>query len=49
MKIGGDRSCFEKFYLTNSIPTMTNEIPHDDVFEILDLSMKILYDLDRYS
>ncbi len=45
----GDRGCFEKFYLTNSIPTVVNRIPKDDVFEILDLSLKIVNDLDKYS
>ena len=45
----GDRGCFEKFYLTNSIPTVTNKIPKDDVFVVLDLAQKIVDDLDAYS
>lgn len=46
---GGDRGCFEKFYLTNSIPTVTDVLPKDDVFSVLDLQQKIVDDLDRFS
>lgn len=45
----GDRNCFEKFYLTNSIPTVTDILPKDDVYVILDLTRKIVEDLDKYS
>lgn len=45
----GDRGCFENFYLTNSIPTIVKSLPKDDVFQVLDLSDKIVYDLDKYS
>eukprot|EP01035_Chromulina_nebulosa_P017630 gene17630-23207_t len=45
----GDRGCFEKFYLTNSIPTITDTLPTDDVFVVLDLQDRIVHDLDRYS
>ena len=45
----GDRGCFEKFYLTDSIPTVTDTLPRDDVFEILELSTKIVEDLDAYT
>ena len=45
----GDRGCFDKFYLTNSIPTVTDALPTDDVFEVLDLKAKIVEDLDMYS
>jgi ribose-phosphate pyrophosphokinase len=45
----GDRGCFEKFYLTNSIPTVTDELPTNDVFEVIDLKEKIIYDIDQYS
>eukprot|EP01038_Epipyxis_sp_PR26KG_P008996 gene8996-12136_t len=45
----GDRGCFDKFFLTNSIPTVTNQLPTNDVFEILDLKQKIIDDLDAYS
>lgn len=42
----GDRGCFEKFFLTDSIPTVTDQMPRDDVFEILPLNAKIVEDLD---
>lgn len=45
----GDRGCFEKFFLTNSIPTVTDTLPTDDVFDILDLKEKIVSDLDLFS
>eukprot|EP00599_Poterioochromonas_sp_BG-1_P005252 CAMPEP_0173151224 /NCGR_PEP_ID=MMETSP1105-20130129/11444_1 /TAXON_ID=2985 /ORGANISM="Ochromonas sp., Strain BG-1" /LENGTH=214 /DNA_ID=CAMNT_0014066541 /DNA_START=406 /DNA_END=1050 /DNA_ORIENTATION=+ len=45
----GDRGCFEKFFLTNSIPTITDILPKDNVYEILDLKNKIIEDLDQYS
>lgn len=45
----GDRGCFEKFYLTDSIPTVTNNLPADDVFEILPLSSTIVSDLDAFT
>lgn len=38
---GGDRSVFERFYTTNSIPTVTAHLPHDDVFVVLDLTDKV--------
>eukprot|EP00607_Mallomonas_marina_P007918 CAMPEP_0182424404 /NCGR_PEP_ID=MMETSP1167-20130531/10626_1 /TAXON_ID=2988 /ORGANISM="Mallomonas Sp, Strain CCMP3275" /LENGTH=331 /DNA_ID=CAMNT_0024604211 /DNA_START=82 /DNA_END=1074 /DNA_ORIENTATION=- len=44
----GDRGCFEKFYLTNSIPTVTDKLPTDDVFQVLDLKHKIVEDIDKY-
>jgi phosphoribosylpyrophosphate synthetase len=45
----GDRGCFDKFFLTNSIPTVTDVLPKDDVFEVLDLQHKIIQDIDEYS
>jgi ribose-phosphate pyrophosphokinase len=45
----GDRGCFDRFYLTNSIPTVTDTLPRDDVFVILDLVDTIVTDLDKYS
>lgn len=45
----GDRGCFHKFYLTNSIPTVTDALPKDDVFVVLDLAQKVVDDLDAYS
>lgn len=46
---GGPRHCFEKFYLTNSIPTVSDMLPKDDVFEVISLVHKIVDDLDAYS
>jgi len=45
----GDRGCFHKFFLTNSIPSITDILPKDDVYEVLDLTQKIVEDLDQYS
>lgn len=47
---GGDRNCFDKFWVTNSIPTVTNHLPVEDgVFEVLDLMEVIINDLDHFS
>lgn len=47
---GGDRACFNKFWVTNSIPTVTNNLPvKDEIFEVLDLMDLIICDLDHYS
>jgi phosphoribosylpyrophosphate synthetase len=47
---GGDRACFDKFWVTNSIPTVTDQLPTEDgVFEVLDLMDLIVSDLDHYS
>lgn len=47
---GGDRACFDKFWVTNSIPTVTNNLPvKDGIFEVLDLMDLIICDLDHYS
>lgn len=46
---GGERGCFEKFYLTNSIPTVVDQLPANDVYDVIDLSDKIVSDLDIYS
>ena len=42
---GGDRSVFKPFRLTNSIPKVTNSLPSDDVFKVLDLLPQIIKDL----
>lgn len=48
--VGGDRACFDKFWVTNSIPTVTDNLPVEDgVFEILDLMDLIIKDLDHFS
>ena len=47
---GGDRACFDKFWVTNSIPTVTDQLPVEDgIFEVLDLMDLIIDDLDHYS
>lgn len=47
---GGDRQCFDKFWITNSIPTVTNNLPVEDgIFEALDMTEAIVSDLDEYS
>jgi phosphoribosylpyrophosphate synthetase len=45
-KLGGRRAVFEKFWLTNSQPTVCNQLPTDDVFEVIDLLPQIISDLD---
>ncbi|OEU16954.1 phosphoribosyl pyrophosphokinase [Fragilariopsis cylindrus CCMP1102] len=47
---GGDRACFDKFWVTNSIPTVTDKLPEKDgIFEVLDLLDLIVDDLDHYN
>ena len=47
---GGDRACFDKFWVTNSIPTITDTLPSGEgPFEVLDLMDLIINDLDHYS
>jgi ribose-phosphate pyrophosphokinase len=45
---GGDRDVFDTFYVTNSIPTTTDKLPADDVFEVIDLTDRVLEDLDNF-
>jgi len=46
----GSRACFDKFWVTNSIPTVTDKLPVEDgVFEVLDLMHLIICDLDHFS
>jgi phosphoribosylpyrophosphate synthetase len=45
----GNRHLFGRFFVTNSIPTVTDNIPTNDVFEILDLSHNIVSDIDKFS
>ena len=45
---GGDRDVFDTFYVTNSIPTTTDKLPSDDVFEVIDLTERVIDDLDNY-
>ena len=47
---GGERACFDKFWVTNSIPTVTYKLPTEDgIFEVLDLTGLIINDLDHFS
>mmetsp|Transcript_20087 Transcript_20087/g.46778 ORF Transcript_20087/g.46778 Transcript_20087/m.46778 type:complete len:484 (-) Transcript_20087:78-1529(-) len=47
--VGGDRACFETFWVTNSIPTVTDALPVEEgIFEVLDLMDLIIHDLDHY-
>jgi ribose-phosphate pyrophosphokinase len=47
--VGGDRACFDKFWVTNSIPTVTDVLPVEDgVFEVLDLMELIINDVDHF-
>ena len=46
---GQFRGCFEKFFVTNSIPHVTDSLPMNSVFEVLDLCRKIVDDLDKFS
>lgn len=47
-KLNGKYACFDKFWLTNSIPSSTSQLPTDDVFEVLDLLPRIVQDLDSF-
>tara|TARA_B110000208_G_scaffold187920_1_gene246682 strand:- start:708 stop:2072 length:1365 start_codon:yes stop_codon:yes gene_type:complete len=43
---GGDRAgIIDRFYITNSNPTITQEIPTDDVFIVLDIMKQFIEDL----
>ncbi|CAM9564493.1 unnamed protein product [Pylaiella littoralis] len=46
---GGDRCVFDRFLVTNSIPTTTDKLPRDDVYVVLDLVSRIKEDLDLHS
>ena len=46
---GGDRHVFDTFWVTNSIPTRIKDLPEGDVYQTLDLTTKIVEDLDAYS
>ena len=45
---GGDRHCFDNFYISNSVPSVVQKLPKDDVFRVLDISHKIIDDLDEF-
>jgi len=42
---GGDFEVFRKFYVTDSRPNTTNNLPKDDVFEVLELLPQIMKDI----
>ncbi len=42
---GGSRAIFDKFWVTNSQPSVTDLLPTNDVFEVLDLMPQIVTDL----
>jgi phosphoribosylpyrophosphate synthetase len=44
----GERAVFDRFYLTNSAPTVVCHLPRGDVFEVLDLLPLVVADLDNY-
>lgn len=46
--LNGSRSIFEKMWITNSIPSVSSQLPINDVFEVLDLTPLILHDLDSF-
>jgi phosphoribosylpyrophosphate synthetase len=46
---GQFQGCFERFFVTNSIPSITDTLPTNSIFEVLDLSAKIVEDLDKYT
>jgi len=41
----GDRSIFDKFFVTNSNPTVIADIPEGDCFEVLDMTDLVVKDL----
>jgi phosphoribosylpyrophosphate synthetase len=52
---GGDRSVFAKFWVSNSVPTVTNDLlllnnddGEDNIFEVLDIMDAVVKDLDRF-
>ena len=42
----GSRAVFDRFWVTNSVPSVVKAFPKDDVFEVLDLMPRIIMDLD---
>ena len=48
---GGDRACFDRFFITNSCPTVVKKLKESNtaIFTILDLTQKIIEDLDNFT
>ncbi len=44
--VPGAKAVFDRFWVTNSVPSVVKDIPTDDVFEVLDLLPRIITDLD---
>ena len=42
---GQDRAIFETFWVTNSVPSITDQLPEGDTFVVIDLLPQILHDL----
>ena len=42
---GGDRCVFRQFFTTNTVPTVANALPKDDVFVVFDLAERLVEDL----
>lgn len=45
---GADRNCFDRFYMSNSIPSSVQKLPKNDIFHVIDISQKIVEDLDAF-
>lgn len=45
----GKFAVFDRFFVTDSIPTITKSLPKDNIFEILPLHNKVVQDLDKYT
>lgn len=43
---GPKAAVFDRFWVTNSVPSVTDHLPQDDVFEVLDIVPQVLADLD---
>lgn len=43
---GADAGLFRRFYVTSTNPTVTDRLPRDDVFQVLDFTKLVLRDLD---
>eukprot|EP00457_Paulinella_chromatophora_P007681 gb/GEZN01007705.1/.p1 GENE.gb/GEZN01007705.1/~~gb/GEZN01007705.1/.p1 ORF type:complete len:352 (-),score=52.42 gb/GEZN01007705.1/:455-1489(-) len=42
---GGKKAMFHKFYITNSVPLVSSQLPKDDVFVVFDISAQLIKDL----
>ena len=44
--LNGSKAEFDRFWVTNSVPTVCSQLPVDDVFEVIDLLPQIISDLN---